>query len=37
MNFDHLGEIMGRDPDQLSDWLSGTHNPFKIKKLSLPY
>ena len=28
MNFDDLGEIMGRDPEQLSDWLSGRHNPF---------
>jgi len=29
MNFDHLGEAMGRDPEQLSDWLSGRHNPFR--------
>jgi hypothetical protein len=29
MNLDQLGEIMGRDPEQLSDWLSGRHNPFK--------
>ena len=28
MNFDDLGEIMGKDPEQLSDWLSGRHNPF---------
>ena len=29
MNLDHLGEAMGRDPEQLSDWLSGRHHPFK--------
>ena len=29
MNLDHLGEAMGRDPEQLSDWLSGRHNPFR--------
>lgn len=28
MNLDLLGEAMGRDPEQLSDWLSGSHNPF---------
>ena len=29
MNLDHLGEAMGRDAEQLSDWLSGRHYPFK--------
>ena len=29
MNFDDLGEIMGRDQEQLSDWLTGRHHPFK--------
>ena len=29
MNLDHLGEAMGRDPEQLSDWMSGRHNPFR--------
>jgi len=29
MNLDHLGEAMGRDPEQLSDWLSGRHYPFR--------
>lgn len=29
MNLDHLGEAMGRDPEQLADWLSGRHNPFR--------
>jgi transcriptional regulator with XRE-family HTH domain len=29
MNLDHLGEAKGRDPEQLSDWLSGRHHPFK--------
>lgn len=29
MNLDHLGEAMERDPEQLSDWLSGRHNPFR--------
>ena len=29
MNLDQLGEIMGRDPEQLSDRLSGRHNPFR--------
>ena len=28
-NLDQLGEIMGRDPEQISDWLSGRHNPFR--------
>ena len=37
MNFDHLGEAMGRDPEQLSDWLSDRHNLFKKnrKKIKL--
>ncbi|MFA7061175.1 MAG: hypothetical protein WC156_10180 [Pedobacter sp.] len=29
MNLDLLGEAMGRDPEQLSDWLSGRRNPFR--------
>ena len=29
MNLDNLGEAMGRDPEQLSDWLSGRHYPFR--------
>jgi transcriptional regulator with XRE-family HTH domain len=29
MNLDHLGEAMGRDPGQLSDWLNGRHIPFR--------
>jgi transcriptional regulator with XRE-family HTH domain len=29
MKLDQLGEILGRDPEQLSDWLSGRHNPFR--------
>ncbi|MFZ4859438.1 MAG: helix-turn-helix domain-containing protein [Desulfuromonadaceae bacterium] len=29
MNFDDLGEVMGRDPEQLSGWLSGRHKPFR--------
>jgi len=29
MNLDQLGEIMDRDPEQLSDWLSGRHYPFR--------
>jgi len=29
MNLDILGEAMGRDPEQLSDWLSGRHHPSK--------
>lgn len=28
MNLDHLGEAMGRDPEQLSDWLNVKHYPF---------
>jgi hypothetical protein len=28
MNLDQLGEIMACDTEQLSDWLSGRHNPF---------
>ncbi|MDD2899185.1 MAG: helix-turn-helix transcriptional regulator [Desulfuromonadaceae bacterium] len=29
MNLECLGEAMGRDPEQLADWLSGRHTPFK--------
>ena len=29
MNFGDLGEAMGRDSEQISDWLSGRHNPFR--------
>ncbi len=29
MNYDLLGEAMDRDPEQLSDWLSGRHKPFR--------
>ena len=29
MNLDCLGDAMGRDPEQLSDWLSGRHIPFR--------
>jgi DNA-binding XRE family transcriptional regulator len=29
MNLDCLGGVMGRDPEQLSDWLSGRHYPFR--------
>ncbi|BDV41607.1 hypothetical protein GURASL_05300 [Geotalea uraniireducens] len=29
MSLDRLGEAMGRDPEQLSDWLSGRHKPFR--------
>jgi hypothetical protein len=29
MNLDLLGEAMGRDPEQLSDWLSGLYYPFR--------
>jgi len=29
INLECLGEAMIRDPEQLSDWLSGRHYPFK--------
>lgn len=29
MDFIRLGEVMGRDPEQLSDWLSGRHQPIR--------
>lgn len=29
MSLERLGEAMGRDPEQLSDWLSGRHKPFR--------
>ena len=29
MNLDCLGGVMGRDPEQLSDWLSGRQYPFR--------
>jgi len=32
INLDKLGEIMGRDPEQLSDWLSGRHYPFRMNR-----
>ncbi len=32
MNLDLLSEAMGRDPEQLSDWLSGRHKPFRKNK-----
>ena len=28
-SIERLGVAMGRDPEQLSDWLSGRHKPFK--------
>jgi transcriptional regulator with XRE-family HTH domain len=28
MNLECLGEAMGRDPEQISDWLSGRYFPF---------
>jgi transcriptional regulator with XRE-family HTH domain len=27
LTLEQLGAEMGRDPEQLSDWLSGRHNP----------
>ena len=27
LNFEELGDQMGRDPEQLADWLSGRHKP----------
>jgi transcriptional regulator with XRE-family HTH domain len=29
MSLECLGEAMGRDPEQVADWLSGRHRPFK--------
>jgi hypothetical protein len=29
INLDHLDEAYGPDPEQLSDWLSGRHYPFR--------
>ena len=29
MDFIRLGKVMGRDPEQLADWLSGRHKPFR--------
>jgi hypothetical protein len=33
---DKLGELMGRDPEQLTDWLSGRTKPCKrnVKRIS---
>jgi len=27
LSYNRLGKVMGRDPEQLSDWLSGRHKP----------
>ncbi len=35
MNLDHLGEAMSRDQEQLSDWLSGRHNPWMMRPTRL--
>jgi ribosome-binding protein aMBF1 (putative translation factor) len=29
LSLEQLGAEMKRDPEQLSDWLSGRHNPFQ--------
>src|SRR5450432_1913661 len=29
MSFERLGEAMGKDPEQLMDWLGGRHKPFR--------
>jgi hypothetical protein len=29
IDLDQLGEVMGRDPEQLADWLGRRHYPFK--------
>ena len=29
LSFERLGELMGRDPEQLSDWLSGRNVPIE--------
>lgn len=29
LSIERLGAVLGRDPEQLSDWLSGRHKPFK--------
>ena len=29
MSFERLGEVMGKDPEQLMDWLCGRHKPFR--------
>ncbi len=35
LSYEKLGELMGRDPEQLTDWLSSKHKPCKrnIKKI----
>jgi transcriptional regulator with XRE-family HTH domain len=35
MTLDDLGEIMKRDPEQLSDWLSGRHRPLQKNRLKI--
>jgi hypothetical protein len=27
LSYERLGKLMGRDPEQLTDWLSGRHKP----------
>jgi transcriptional regulator with XRE-family HTH domain len=29
LSLEQLGDEMGRDPEQLANWLSGRHNPFR--------
>ena len=29
MTYERLGEVMGKDPEQLMDWLGGRHKPFR--------
>lgn len=29
LSYERLGKLIGRDPEQLTDWLSGRHKPCK--------
>jgi transcriptional regulator with XRE-family HTH domain len=35
MTLDDLGEVMNRDPEQLSDWLNGRHHPLKKNRMKI--
>jgi len=35
LSYERLGEVMGKDPEQLSDWLSGRNRPCKRNRAAI--
>lgn len=35
LSYERLGELMGKDPEQLTDWLSGRHKPCRRNMQSI--